>query len=720
MKTLRLLAAVGVSLLALTAPASADPITIGSWILLNLLPGLIGSGIGAAAVGYTALAVAAIGLNVGVALATRQKIKPQDYKNTFSTGESSEIRGVGRGRVGGLKCFGNTNEFDRYRLIAHTKGPITAVEEHYLGGREVTVEADGYISSPPWARPPADETRSYVRVQSKVGDGTETAWSDLITAFPVLWTAEHRVRGIAQSLVQYISPGIESPKFMKLYQNFPDYERLQRSEPVYDPRDETQSVDNPATYKWSENGVLNAAHILRSYPSFSSSDFDWEGIGEQATLADATTAKYGGGTEARSRCWGFWPSENPRNSVMEQVLESTGLEIVPGADAKILLRLINDIPTPEIEFSERHIIEINRRYGPESVERPNLCVVKYYSPERNFDMGEIDLTGIAWARVQDEIDRYGEKIFTVELPFCPSAAQAQRIARRMFALARADAGMIKLNMAGLAAWGFSYASIPFADLDVTETCAIGSPRVNDEEGIVEIPFVVWPDLTEWDPDVDEAPPPPQVPDIAASSSLEQPGIPTGYAQVQYPGGGYELRVAYTLPSGGTITEAVYRVKDDDGIYSPSNSMTEIDTPIAFAYADTNQIGEDIDFRVRIFNDDGDGSSFSPALEITNVQIDNTAPGAPGVTVENYVGPGPEFATLLRLTITATALNVVRAVVEFTDNAGSSWSHFATHDNVRPGTNIYNTDEQAAAGKGFRVLLYTSDLTPGTATGQAIV
>lgn len=640
MKRLRILLTAGVSLLALTAEAAADPVTIGSWILVNLLPALIGSGIGAAAVGYAAIAAATIGLNIGLAALNKQKIKPQDYKGTFSTGESSEIRSVGRIRVGGLKIFGNTSDINRYRLIAHTKGPISAVEAHYLGGREVTVEADGWVSSPPYARPQGASTASYVRVEAKTGDGTETAWSALTSAFTA-WTSNHRVRGIAQSLVRYISPGIGTDRFLKMYQNFPEYERVQRCEPVYDPRDGGQSVDTQSTWGWSENGILCAAHILRSYPNFTSADFDWTGIGAQATLAEVAVDTLTG-SEDRARCWGLWPSENPRNDVMQQVLESIGADIVSGTDDKILIRLIDDAPTAEIAFTAKHIINIDRRYGPESVERPNLCVVKYYSPERNYDMGEIDMTGIAWARIEDEIDRYGEKTFVVELPFCPSASQAQRIARRLFRMARADAGVATLNMAGLAAWGLRYVSLYFPDIDVTELCAIGTPRVNDDEGTVEIPFVVWPDLPTWDEDVDEAPAPPDIPELEYAGDLTKPSTPSAATYVEYTGGGKEVRVSFTFPAGGSSAEALLRLYTG-GLAGAPLSMTEVITGgtmgaggSAIAWRnpvpDGIVVGNTLDFRVRIFNADDEPSPMSDALSVGSLAINNTAPTAPVITV----------------------------------------------------------------------------------------
>ena len=67
----------------------------------------------------------------------------------------------------------------------------------------------------------------------------------------------------------------------------------------------------------------------------------------------------------------------------------------------IHIRLIDDAPTAEVSFGVRDILEWSWKSGPEAPERPNVCRVRYYSPVRNYEMGEIDMTGIAWARVDD-------------------------------------------------------------------------------------------------------------------------------------------------------------------------------------------------------------------------------------------------------------------------------------------------------------------------------
>lgn len=639
-RLLRLLLAATASWLALTASVNAEPISIS--IGAALFAGPLGSVFtfsALVAAAQTALAALPTVLSIGAQLLNRRAQDPGQFKQTFQIGEADEIRAVGRVRIGGVLAFANSTGTgsDDYRLILHCRGRISAVEKYWLGGREVTVDAVGPVSSPPWST----ASTTYAYIKEVTGDGSETAWSDLVSTFPSLWTSDHRVRGIAQSLVRFKSPGITSDRFLQLYQGgFPDLEKLIRAEVIYDPRDGAQAVDDASTWDWTDNGVLVAVHVARSYTSFTSADFDWTAIAAEADKADILVATLTG-TEKRARASGVWTSERARGDVLADVLRSVGAEMIETNDGLLSIRLIDDVRAADIVFSERHVVELDYKAGPDSVQRPNVARVRYYAPERNYEMAEIDLAGIGWARVQDEIDRVGEQILDIDLPFCPSASQAQRLARRLFALARADAGAAVTNMAGLAAWGLTMAEFPLPDLGVSVTAAIGTPRVDDLGATVEIPFAVWPDLPAWTPASDEASAPEQLPELNYEATLDTPATPTGYAIVQYPGGTWNVRTAFTSVTGGVTAEAVTREWVGE-LPLANEAMTEVSGGSGNwrAHLNGDRRGAHLDFRVRFFDADGEGSYFSDVLDVPDVEVDNSPPSAPAelATVEVYRGP----------------------------------------------------------------------------------
>lgn len=640
------------ALLVLTAstPAMAIPqliIAVGT-LLTTLLPalgapvllGLTAAELIAGALIYGGLAAATFLLMPGQQQPAA--IDPGQLKETFTGAESPEINAIGRVRVGGVLFFGNTNQFDRFRLIGQSKGPIDGIENTYLGGQEVLLFSNGHVASPPYVDSP---NLSYIEIHNKDGDGTETAWASLIAAFPSLWTDDHRVRGISQCLVRYESPGFTDPDYVRFYQGgAPNLEQVIRGQKLYDPR--------TTLTKWSDNGILACLHVLLTWPEFSLADFDLEFVGDEADRADELVEVFGGGspvpTEKRSRAWGIWSSEMARGEVMAQLLRSVGAEIVPRPNDKIGIALVDDDREPEVTIPLRHIVDLQWRSGPESVERPNLARVKYYSPERGFAMTELLLhefdeygahLGPAWARIQDEIDRYGEKPMDIDLPFCPSPAQAQRLARRIFALARGDVGIATTNLVGLAAWGTRAIEIEFPDDLGTHTVALGPPRVLDDRGQVELPFITWPDLPPWDPAVDEVAAPTQLSDVGQADPLTTPDMPSEAIIVTNGSGTFTRIPGPSTTTGVARTEASYRTFDADGNPNPWQTFgyPTAGAPSAMQVA-VDLTGVLADFRIRVFApEDERGSQWSPILRTTPV-VDPTAPGDPSIVATTGTPP----------------------------------------------------------------------------------
>ena len=533
MKFLKFILVASATYVAATMPAHAEPISFSIFSALYAIgiPGAIANAI-------SLIAVPALAVGASLAFGTKRapSIKASDAKSTFDSEEAQVMEGIGRVRVGGLKAFGNSDGSTRARLVCRLQGPIDAIEEYYIGGREVTVEPNGDVSSPPWAR----SGGSWANWKDKAGTGSETAWSGLLSLFPSLWTSSHRVRGIAQSLIVWYNPGLAETKYFTLYQGgIPDTEQVVRASKIYDPR-------NGLT-QWTDNGILVCPHVLRRDPAFTFDMFDWDLIAAEANKADVLVATKTG-TEKRARAWGIWGWETARTDVMQQLMDSVGCELRVTQEGKIWFQLIGDSFAPEIDFTPRDGYEITWRSGPEAVERPNVCRLNYYSPERNYESAEIDLTGIAWATVEDELARYGPKYFDLDLIFCPSASQAQRIARRKFAQARADTGALTADMVGLAAWGMLYGTVQLPDLGDVLSVRMEAPRIDDDQGMVEIPFSVWPSLPTWVPSTDEASPPEPIPDFGYETDLTAPTAPTAATQVIYPDGSRELRVSYALPA----------------------------------------------------------------------------------------------------------------------------------------------------------------------------
>lgn len=714
---MKLAALAAAALLALTASASADPATLGSLIISAFLA--VGAGgllpaASAAAIGWGAIGVGLVAANFATSLLFKgPSANPQSLKNTVKGGEGPGRYATGRVELAAKVNFGGTAGYDIYRWLLHCFGPVDGIELYKYGGVEITVEPNGDVSTPPFAVIGG----SHLNVQTKPGDGSETAWPELIAAFPALFDADCRARGLAATLLRMINPGTGHPKFQKLLQGgIREFKAQMRVGAFYDPRDEQT--------RWTMNGVLQCLHWMRQLPGMRDELIDIAGAAAVADAADALVPTLGG-TRPRCQMSGGW--EGPLTyDIFADMLRSTGLEVRRTADRKYALAFVEDDPASELTLTKAHIIDNHPQAGPEGAKRPNFAKLRYFSPERGFEVAEVGLhesdvgtgeyLGADWARVPAEIERVGEQEMPVELVFCPDAGQGQVITRREFHMGRADSGILKTRLAGRAAWGKKVITIEIPDVgedggSIFVKVRKGPMRIYDQEGYCEIPYQIIPDIlkTPWNAASDEVPPPPVLPVQQTESDLETPVAPAEATVVQYLGGAYETRVRFAFVPGGILAEAVYR-EYAGGVSGPFQSMSEYNSDlspgvVAYGYIADNTVGERVEFKVRWWDDvltPENGSRFSPLLDVPAMAIDNTQPSA--LVLVNDSGT---------LEVSTTQLRVVQIRIEHQPPAGS-YSTLASWD-VRPGL-IY---EQPISPSGAGTHNYRAYAKTSSGTDSAV-
>ena len=638
-----LLASVALCLFA--TPALADPLTVGT-LVVNVVGSLLAAapGAGVAALGTTAvsligtavLAGASFGLNALLASGGKRPgqqaaVDTSVTRNVFEAGDSGQWRCMGRAKIGGVVIFGNTSDLVRYRLIARCKGPVDAVESYFMGTKEVTVEPNGDVSTPPFF----SDAQSQVNIQSKTGDGSETSWVELQTNFPGTWTADHRARGVHQTLVAYYSPGIATAKYQRIFgSGFPDVTSIIRGELIYDPRF--------GINRWTDNGVVCCLHILLDQFKFPLSWFNLPFLIEQANKADQLVFTRTGALEKRSRCWGAWEEDKvSKGDLLSQVFLSTGCELVYLDGGNSLgIALVDDERESEALFSSKTIESINLRSGPEGVERPNVCKVRYYSPERDYEMSDVSLVfdqsaspqaPLSWSIFQPEIDKVGRKEVSYDLPFCPSASQAQRIARRAFLMERTDSGVAKFNLAGVGVWGARCIEIEHPDFGILKV-EPSPPRIDNEGNSVEFSFRQLPIIAPWNPNLDEALAPQQLPDLGFSSTIMQPPPPIAMTRItRSASGGVVTRMALNAPPANISTvEITYRITAGDRPGPWLSMVPSVNSGFHIATASGGVVGQQLQVRERHFNAAGDGSVYSVIFNGI-LQVDTTPPAAGSIT-----------------------------------------------------------------------------------------
>jgi len=240
---------------------------------------------------------------------------------------------------------------------------------------------------------------------------------------------------------------------------------------------------------------------------------------------------------------------------------------------------------------------------------------------------------------------------------------------------------------------------------------IGSVRVNDSDGTCEIPFTVIPDIlkTPWNPATMEVAPPPVLEEFEFESELDKPAAPFSAVQVQYPGGAYEVRVRITPVAGANTAEANYRTYTG-GLPDQWSSMTE--PSLQLAYVAENLTGQQVDFRVRYANSDGEVSYFSDLLEVGSLAVNNSAPPAPSISIAFVVENEEAGTGYYRVTVqSSTAITAVTAEVEMVANTIT----YTAGGDFRPSVPAaFNLGQNLSSGSAdsYRARLLSSNGTPG--------
>lgn len=158
---------------------------------------------------------------------------PAAQKQTVRQAVASRVRAYGEVRVGGTYAFLDDRSSFLYQLIMLNSGEIDSFVEHWLGDEAVTLDGSGNVTSPAIY---VDEGPTYLAmIDTVLGTDSQAAFSRLMSAFPGEWTSAHQLKGIACSLVTFLSP---PAKYFSAHfpAGLPPYTAVIHAAKVWDPR----------------------------------------------------------------------------------------------------------------------------------------------------------------------------------------------------------------------------------------------------------------------------------------------------------------------------------------------------------------------------------------------------------------------------------------------------------------------------------------------------
>lgn len=456
-----------------------------------------------AAGGLTALDVTVLGVSSsyivgtialnGVAIVANMAMapgspKPQIAKVNIRNPVAPRRRYYGKVRIGGVTGFIRvsviTGDGILYILVMLQSGEIASIEEYRLSDqitRVLSIASPGLQTAiDGWVVYPAiwlDNNR--VSIHDFLGASPQAADTFLLEAFPGAWTDDHRLDGIAYSVIKLRGVALED--FAQVYSfGIPNYTATIKASKVWDPRDATQSADTPSTWKWTDNAALiimdylwhpDGMRLPRSMIELGLQD--WK---DAADYCDEPITLISGDTEARYRLAGGYEFTEAPKDVLSKMLTPIDGRVRLREDGAIVLEP-GRFETPGLNetFDDTDIIHyIDMRRGAPKLTLKNEIRATYTSPGHNFQQQEAD----PWLN-QASIDRDGIQTATMPLDFCFSHRQA-RVQQKVAAyrLNPEWQGTIITNARGLNLLGKRYARFKIAELGFDTTFFITKSNID--------------------------------------------------------------------------------------------------------------------------------------------------------------------------------------------------------------------------------------------------
>lgn len=648
--------------------------------------------------------------------------KPEQQERSIKTALPPRVSAYGRVKLYGAYILFETNaDGQAVDVWAFHDGRIDAIERYYLGDKQVTLignivqkGADGIYGN------------NEIQVGASLGLDVEAAFAPVMAALPGIWTGAHRGDGVCTGYM--ISNPVKSKNYSDVYpQGGPDATPLGlviRAQLLFDWRDPTQVIDDPSSWKWSENAALATAHY---YLVRMGKDWETQFLPTLATWTafaddcDVAMDLKDGGTEPRYRVALAHKHTDAHKAVTGNLLAACDGWVAPRSDGA-LVAYSGRYYVPTVSIGPDQIVNWSWDEGVVDEDAINEIAVSYLSADHDFTV--VDAT--AW-RDEDAISTAGEVKSTTLENAVPSHAQARRLAKRLMAKSMAEfRGSITTNRAGRIIRGER-----FVDLHIEEAGEIfysGPAEItqltrNLETGGVTFTWIAAdPDIDAWDPATEEGEPAP-VADGVASTGLLKPTINSTTPQygedVGSGANGARILLEVTAPIRPDLIWFVW-TRESGGTVWTERSYTDVD-PGPFTYELlTEFVAIDASIEIEVAYQVGDGRNSprsDPATVGTsssglapNPTTDVSAVGGVGEITPTWRNPASLNYSYTRSYYGVSSSFGSATALSPDDASSPSAIRSSTFTGISPGTYNVWTRAFSASGVGS-----TPTKAPGTVT-----
>lgn len=429
------------------------------------------------ALAYGITAIATIGAQFALnKLAGKKKDKSDTQINAITIRQPLPVRtrGYGRNKMGGALFFEAAVPIVYQPLwlgIIHCEGPIDSIESTWLNDSNTGLPSGnlgGLNGALPWL--------GFIGLETKLGEEFQSP-SGILSSHVAGWNGE--LRGLAYTVMQCSQPPLPTKNFQYFYPNgVPAVRVVARCCKIWDPRDGSQSLFAPSSWKWSRNPAL----IIMDYLTVVKQDtagkniprgmgLPWSRINIDsfkafANMCDQTyTSLYSydsqgnvvaqPSNEQRYSCDGVYQMNEAPTEVLSRMMATCDATLYTLPDGTIGIRGGQWV-APTFTITDDMILSADLTSGSGKMEKFNHLKISFTSPVMDFQLVE----GPPWEDEDDE-DENGVLAEEFSLPWVQSYSQARRLAKIATAKNNPDwrYNSLVCSLAALAALGEEFVHV---------------------------------------------------------------------------------------------------------------------------------------------------------------------------------------------------------------------------------------------------------------------
>ncbi|MDW9773092.1 hypothetical protein GOA89_14645 [Sinorhizobium meliloti] len=496
-------------------------ISFAALIVSSLATTVVGANLlylGTLAVGYAGLAYGAALLQ-GLFVDKPTVPKPEDGNYNLKQSVPSVAIVLGRRKKGSDYAALEEKGGTAYHLLIAAGHRIQGFVKHFLHDEEVALDAEGGVLTPGHFN---TDGHNFVHVKTRLGLKAETAYANLVTAFPGIFTNDHRGDGLASVLVSCET--VNADDYLGVYPNqMPQHSSVIDGALVFDPRDPDHVAGDEDTYSFAQNlALLRAHHLTNPWGGkLNLADLYLPEWSHAADVCDESVMNRDGETEPRYH-GGIWFRANNDQVQIGRLLDQAAELVVYERPDGLIGVHAGEFIEPDIRLTEDDIHRLTFKANRSEAATVLAVRGRFVDPASRYNTVDAAIWGDPYVGEDTQRTR------TLDNQVIERHNHSQRLQK--ITMIRANAPRVSILATYQAAKNIGYRrfvrvhappQLNEAIVEVTST-----PTFSFRNLTVEFSGIVVPeDLYDFDAAMEEGEPP-TVPEVVVSSGVP---VPTGFA-----------------------------------------------------------------------------------------------------------------------------------------------------------------------------------------------